>query len=272
MTTVRPPGAGARTAAGSARRAAVSPFAGAERFRPPQIIHASHHKVGTVWFGNVLRAVSARYHLRFREVEGPGPIQPVCHIAFYSHAANVPWDSLDLARTKVSHLVRDPRDMAVSAYFYHCRSTEEWLHRPVQELGGLTYQQHLRSLPRDAGLSEEIRRMARYQLPELTGWEYGRPGVLELRYEEVLADEESAFRHLFTHYGFRPRAVEESVAAALEFSLSRPGERTSDGHVRSGRPGEWREVFQDEHVALFKELLGEALVQLGYEHSDAWSR
>jgi hypothetical protein len=261
-----------REKAGSARRVVVSPFTGVERLRPPLIIHASHHKVGTVWFGNVLREVGARYRLRFREVDGPGPIAPACHIAFYSHAGNVTWTSLDMSRTRVSHLVRDPRDMAVSAYFYHCRSDEEWLHRPVPELSGRTYQEHLCSLSQDDGLSEEIRRMARFQLPELLGWEYGRPGVLELRYEDVLADEEAAFTRLFTYYGFTPRAVTGATGVAMKFSLPRGGRGAGGGHVRSGRPGEWREVFKDEHVDLFKELMGEAVVQLGYERSGTWSR
>jgi Sulfotransferase domain len=261
-----------RARAGSARRAVVSPFAGIERLRPPLIIHASHHKVGTVWFGNVLRDVSARYRLRFREIDGAGPISPGCDVAFYSHAGNVTWDSLDMSHTRVSHLVRDLRDMAVSAYFYHRRSGEEWLHRPVAELGGRTYQEHLCSLPEDEGLSEEIRRMARFQLPELVGWPYGRPGVLELSYEDVLADEETAFKRLFSHYGFMSRAVAEATAAAMKFSLSAGGRVAGNGHVRSGRPGEWREVFTDDHVDLFKDLMGEALVQLGYERSGTWSR
>lgn len=264
-------GVGIRGTAAAVRRASRSPYAGVERLRPPLIVHASHHKVGTVWFENVLGTVSRQHRLRFREMAGSGPVPEGTHVAFYPHASNVPWETLDRRRTRVSHMVRDPRDMAVSAYFYHCRSEEEWLHRPLAHLGGRSYQEHLRSLPTPAGLSEEIRRMALNQLPDLLGWDYGRPGVLELRYEDVIADEEAAFRALFAHYGFHPDAAADAVATALTFSLSQRKGGAGPGHARSGRPGEWREVFQDEHVALFKELLGGALVQLGYESSDAWS-
>ena len=260
---------GLRATAGDARRVLISPFDGTARLRPPLLVHASHHKAGTVWFENVLQAVSRNYHLHFREISRE-PIPPGTGVAFYTHASAAHWESIATRPSRVSHMVRDPRDMVVSAYFYHRRSNEEWLHWPRPELGGLTYQEHLLALPQKEGLAEEIRRCARDQVPDLMGWPYGRPGVLELRYEDAMADEEAVFRRLFAHYGFRTDAIEQSVATALSFSLSRGGGGSS--HARSGRPGEWRTVFDDDHVALFKELMGQTVLELGYEASPAWSR
>jgi hypothetical protein len=34
-------------------------------------------------------------------------------------------------------------------------------------------------------------------------------------------------------------------------------------------PGQWRDAFDDDHIALFKELAGDSLVRLGYEPDES---
>ena len=39
---------------------------------------------------------------------------------------------------------------------------------------------------------------------------------------------------------------------------------------RKGIPGDWRNNFSEKHIALFKELAGQMLIDLGYEHNFEW--
>ena len=40
--------------------------------------------------------------------------------------------------------------------------------------------------------------------------------------------------------------------------------------MRSGRSGEWKELFDKNHKQKFKELFGDILVKLNYETSNDW--
>jgi hypothetical protein len=185
---------------------------------------------------------------------------------------------VDLSRLpphRGSHMIRDPRDVVVSRYFYHLWTVESWAHEPKAEYGGRSYQEYLKSLDQEAGILAEMDKFADYGLAHMVNWCYGNPDFLELRYEDVIRDEEGCFRRLFAHYGFTRAAVERSVVIAKRFSFENQtkrkiGEVQPKSHLRSGRPGEWRHLLSDGQKARCKEVLGEALIRLGYETSKEW--
>jgi len=39
---------------------------------------------------------------------------------------------------------------------------------------------------------------------------------------------------------------------------------------RSGKTGEWKKYFTDEHKKIFKDAAGDLLVKLGYEKNNDW--
>lgn len=236
----------------------------------PLLLHCCHHKTGTVWLIRVLQGVADHYGLRFQNLRGAHP-SPGTNIAL-QHDSQV--DLATLPDFRGSHMIRDPRDVVVSAYFFHLWTNEAWVHAPSPEYGGLSYQAHLRSLSQEDGLLEEIR----HSMPvidEMTRWNYEDPRFLELRYEDAIADEVGLFSALFRHYGFHDAAAETSTAIAHRFGFERVagrrvGETRERDHLRSGRPGQWRVVFVDTHKSLFQELAGDALIALGYERDDRW--
>ena len=222
------------------------------------IVHCCHHKVGTVWFHNVLSAVARDFGLRlYRGDQGGLPAE--ADIFFQDHSRI---DRASLRRARGSHIVRDPRDVVVSAYFHHLRTEEPWVLSPSARYEGRSYQEHLRALDREAGITCEIERCAATVIRDMVEWEHAGNGFLELRYEDLLTDEEAGFRKLFCHYGFSPTAVERSTAIALRFSHTRMRGRTK--HIRSGRPGEWREHLSEAHLAQLERLTGDAIGRLGY--------
>ena len=49
------------------------------------------------------------------------------------------------------------------------------------------------------------------------------------------------------------------------------GHDPKDSHTfRRGTPGDWRAHFSKQHVALFKEVAGELLIELEYEKNLDW--
>lgn len=242
------------------RRATSSPFPAGPA---PLIVHCCHHKVGTVWFLRVFRGIAAQYGLRVHSGEQAGLRDQDIFVEDHSRI-----EADRLPRFRGSHMIRDPRDVVVSAYFYHLRTTEPWALEPQEAYGGLSYQDYLRGFDKHEGLLAEIRRSGATSIADMTRWNYADPRFLELRYEEMLGDEAGGFRRLFEFYGFAPKAVEACVEIALGFSLDRTRQTTS--HIRSGQPGEWRKHFEPEHHAAFKAATGDAALRLGYETDAAW--
>ena len=172
-------------------------------------------------------------------------------------------------------MIRDPRDVVVSGFFYHLWTDEKWVHAPLPEFENKTYQEHLQSLSQDEGIVVEMRRFAEGDLQAMVAWDYSRPDFIELKYEDVIVDENSWFARMFRHYGFREDAVSRAVEIAGRFSFERKAKRPvgqveEKSHLRAGRPGQWREVFSPDHVSLMKELAGPALIKLGYEVDENW--
>ena len=109
----------------------------------------------------------------------------------------------------------------------------------------------------------------------MKNWNYQNDNMLELRYEEVIRDEEYHFTRLFTHYGFHDAVVKRSVRIALRHSFEacsqrKLGEVRERSVMRSGEPGQWREHFSDPVKKRFKKVAGKLLRTLRYEENDDW--
>jgi hypothetical protein len=268
-------------------RTVRSPFA--DRHNKPLIVHCAHHKAGTVWITNVLRSIASKYGLRFQvSNDWSETLAPATHIFIQNNSfIDIP----KLPHFKGSHLIRDPRDMVVSGYFYHLWTKESWVHVPMKnllgdkdphwpyfsgtEFGEKTYQEYLKSLNQEEGILTEIRRSTGYSLKHMANWDYANPDFVEIKYENLMTDWKNEFTRLFAHYGFNDRAIEDSLKLADRLSFKnvtkrKPGQVKEKSHLRSGRPGQWKEYFTDSHKQRFKELYGDALVKLGYEADADW--
>lgn len=259
---------------------------------PKRIVHATHHKAGTVWFRRVLRKVAREFDLSFAVKNSRDPLDESVDIILDqtgSLLGILPDGYIG------SHMVRDPRDMVVSAYFYHLKCNESWALEPKHEYGGLSYQEHLNSLPQEAGLALEIDRTNATAFRHMRDWDYSNPNILELRYEDCIGRDEETFKKVFKFYGFSEGAIHRSVQIAKTQSLSAltgrgVGERPEDlsltarfkamaiqsarrwtkTHIRSGKAGQWHEVFSKKHIDQSKETFSDLLISLEYEKNTDW--
>lgn len=252
------------------------------------LIHCSHHKVGTVWFKSVLRAVANEYGLRVT-VNDVSRIPRGASIFIDDHGKT------DLScieqKYRGSHMIRDPRDVVVSGYHYHLWTKERWANTkvaslgpqietywpllPVKDIAHLTYKEYLNSLDKEVGLMTEIARASSTDIQDMVRWDYANPHILNFRYEDIMQDEEGMFRRIFAYYGFNEEAIARSTEIAMTFSFKNQAKRSvgqsqEQSHLRSGKAEQWRQEFSEAHKAYFKKLHGEDLIRLGYEKGLDW--
>ncbi|MBR8828224.1 MAG: sulfotransferase domain-containing protein [Gomphosphaeria aponina SAG 52.96 = DSM 107014] len=238
------------------------------------IVHCCYHKVGTVWFRKLLGRIGREYGLNFQVEKGRRPykIKEQTEIFMQSHS-NV--EPSKLPPYRGSHVVRDPRDVVISGYFYHLWTKESWVHKPKKKYGGISYQEYLKSVDKETGLMEEIKRAATKYIKDMGQWNYKNPNFIEVKYEDLIRDEQSVFTKIFNHYGFNEKAIEKSLEIAEQLSFQnvarrKLGETKEKSHLRSGQPGEWQYIFNEQHKGYFKQMCGKVLVKLGYEKNNDW--
>ncbi len=163
---------------------------------------------------------------------------------------------------------RDPRDVVVSHVFYVTEKATEHVHHEYYARVLDNFDDRLTTsiLGRPEVEVEFVDIGRRYE-PYL-GW-LDREEVLALRFEDFIHQRQCALERMARHFLRRVDSVRLSpveIAAVLERNIVPERSRT----FRSGKTGEWRKYFKEEHKRLFKEVAGDLLIRLGYEQSHDW--
>lgn len=195
--------------------------------------------------------------------------------------------NLLLPEAKVIHIIRDGRDVAVSA-MHHA-----WNH--AVDAGG-----HLSIKPEELAKRDAYRKDPKAFLASgesifdegrlregfVKSWksmtaraiEQG-PDLLndkytEVRYEDLLERPEKETGRLFDFLGARTdeKIVRQCVEATNfeRISKRKRGEEDSASFLRKGVAGDWKNVFTKRDRQIFKEEAGDLLVRLGYEEDLEW--
>lgn len=189
---------------------------------------------------------------------------------------------------KVIHIIRDGRDIAVSA-MHHL-----WNHL-IDAGGHLDMVQSEELAKRDAyredpraflASGESIFNEERLRNGFAKPWsnmpakavEEGAAllgeNYTEVRYEDLLERPEEEVRRLLEYLG--AEAGDETVRHCVEstsferVTSRRRGEEESSAFLRKGVAGDWREVFTERDKEIFKEVAGDFLIRLGYEEDESW--
>src|SRR6478609_9575234 len=163
------------------------------------LVVATHHKTGTVWMDGVFKALAgdlgARYinfRAQYEEMKGllSSPFVLFCYDSDFGDYSPL----LDREDVRTLHLIRDPRDVVISAMHYHKASQESWLHEPIPGYDNLTYQRALQQLPTQfAQYVFEMDNSSASTLRDMARWCYGRANCLEARYEDLRQDRDLAY-------------------------------------------------------------------------------
>ncbi len=240
------------------------------------IIVATHHKTGTVWMDTVFEAIAAelgvayvdywsqREHLEDK-LESP-------FILFnYDSDFRGHSDLLSRDDVRILHVIRDPRDVLISAMHYHCKSEETWLHEPVPGYDNITYQRRLNAFAtRYEQYVFEMENSTDSTLRDMQGWQYDRTNCFEARYEELRQDTRMAYwTRIIDFLGFDE--VEQQACRERFWQYSLFGNLgRGHKHVRSGDVAQWKREFTPELASAFRRKFPKVLQVLGYEPDDRW--
>jgi len=213
--------------------------------------------------GNDVRNIPFGYNVS-REIMKEG-VMKTCHDlasfggAAFGHISYLPefWNSLQKTPTKVIFNIRDPRDVVVSNY-YNIRR----LHFGKDPGHG-----HLNYFNNDTGkclmdsddpLSELIKiEAARW--PHWLGWLDQDPELLMVvRYDELRQSGRETLERIFEWSA-------PHIFPDIEHSLKVMSPRTDLPSVRRCMVGEHKELFEERHMKLAEELMGDTIERLGYE-------
>ena len=173
----------------------------------------------------------------------------------------------DYESKKILHLIRDPRDVIVSGYFYHRICKEKWAKNSK-------YQSLLNLLDKFSGLMVEIH-YARGTINKTCTNYNSYPNYMCMKYEDLILNQETNFRKIFEWFGFEGEAVNDLTRIALSCGFEKItgrklGEESKGSHARKGIPGDWKNHFTEKHKEYFKETYPGVLELLKYEDNDKW--
>lgn len=186
---------------------------------------------------------------------------------------------------RIVHIVRDGRDVAVSAMNHWWRQAQD-REEPVFKLSPEELEKRDAYLEdREAFLAAGNSIFTEERLTQIASrWAYRvskarRDGVtlyseryLELRYEDLISETPANIRRVLNTLGARSDdAAVERCARAGDFesvSSRKQGEEDSGSFFRKGVSGDWKSVFNERDRKLFDEIAGDTLEEMGYERSE----
>lgn len=165
----------------------------------PLRVFFGHHKCATGWTVGIFREIALHLGRTFRVINrtqdfrhtgslGSLVRQDGVEVLAYSNANLEHVQSLPSFRG--FHVVRDPRDVLVSAYFSHRKThgTEAW---PELE----EHRRRLQSLSKYDGLLAEMEFSSPF-FKDMNRWDYDQDVVLEIRMEDLTADPVTHFTRI----------------------------------------------------------------------------
>ncbi|ACB51554.1 hypothetical protein cce_2204 [Crocosphaera subtropica ATCC 51142] len=273
-----------------------------------------HHKCATQWIQGILREIANEMGL----VYGHAHNEEIFNYDLQEFLKQRKFDIFSYTNAKYQyikdfhnfrgfHVIRDPRDIVVSAYYSHLYS------HPVDNYDQLKEEREiLQKVSKDDGLMQEIE-FNQGVLEDMESWNYNQDHVMEIKLEDLSRDSYATFVDIFRFLGIvsesRPtyqerwnyllaitsRKTQEKLLnnPIINVSLTKIPYETALGiiyenrfqkktkgrtigtedvksHYRKGVAGDWKNHFNDEHIKVFKKKYSNLLIKLGYENDDNW--
>ena len=264
-----------------------------------------HHKCATHFFSSLLK--DACSHLKLHPVVAYHPdvfqwdlprflLENRVDFLIYTNAQIQ--HVRQLSEVRGFHVVRDPRDVLVSAYFSHLYS-----HPTVNWPELVEHRERLKTVSKSEGLLMEME-FSRFIFEAMFAWDYNQPHVLELHWEDIIDNpakgmirifkfldllKKSPFEECLAFSIMRPEGKHfRNIKYRLENCLKKrispdhinrivhanrfeahakgrsPGEEKNTDHYRKGVSGDWVNHFKEVHVSCFNEKYNHVLLKLGY--------
>jgi hypothetical protein len=163
-------------------------------------------------------------------------------------------------------IFRDPRDVVVSHVFYitdmEVRHAHHQYYQSLPDFNARLTVSILGRPDTDIEFSNIADRFAPY-----LAW-LDHDETLTIHFEDLIHDRLATLTRIMDHLLVRAPlpAPRQLILNSLETSINPKKSPT----FRSGKTGEWKKYFTDEHKKIFKDAAGDLLVKLGYEKNNDW--
>lgn len=233
-------------------------------------LHVTHPKAASQWVQSILQDLYRSAVVKNLPAAGSVRDGNVESGKFYTslYLTREEADALITGRSRSFFVMRDLRDSLVSLYFSLSKThavTDEYVEHGRGVLSGLSKEEGLRTL-----IEQNAYNFVRIQsswLPEVDRF---------FRFEDLVNDPQAGFTRIFRDvlqldiHPDRLRTVCDKFSFERMSGGRRQGQEDAGSHLRSGKPGNWREHFSPALTARFKELHGEHLIACGYESGMDW--
>ena len=161
---------------------------------------------------------------------------------------------------------RDPRDVVVSHVFYvtdmEARHVHHKYYASLPDFDSRLYISILGRSDTDIEFPDIAARFAPY-----LDW-LDCPQVLSIHFEDLINDRAMTLSRIVDHLLTRLplHGSKKLILNSLESSINPKRSPT----FRSGKTGEWKKYFTNEHKKLFKDVAGDLLIRLGYQKDNNW--
>lgn len=282
-----------------------------------KLFYFGHHKAGSTWINKIFREVTNKLFIKNVLCHSPKQfdyniktfLEDYEDLAFIYLNADKRYIE-DLDDYLGFHVIRDPRDIAVSAYFSHLNThtVKCW-----PEL--IEHREKLKKLNLEEGLLCDIEFTSELMtdgdklkpFDSIFNWDYKNEKILEVKFEELILDPEKVFFRIFSflnlleisnvgmfneinyfikilstkYLNFSPKNCNIKLNPYLlskiikkndfeKISGRKRGEEDRMNHYRKGVSGDWKNYFTDVHKNYFKIHYGESLIKIGYETGLNW--
>lgn len=163
-------------------------------------------------------------------------------------------------------IFRDPRDVVVSHVFYVTEMESKHVHH--------AYYQSLQNFDERLKVSILGRPDVEIEFPNIAdrftpylNW-LAHPEVLPIHFEDLIHNRTETLTHIMNH--FLDKVPLQTSRQLILDSLESAINPTKSPTFRSGKTGEWKKYFKDEHKSIFKEVAGDLIIELGYEKNNDW--
>lgn len=242
---------------------------------------ATHHKGGTIWMKHVVKSLALAWDMPWIGIWSERQIAAVPNegaaflVNWNGYFPDAIWDQEDAA---FFHVIRDPRDVLLSGCQYHHYAGvkgERFLHQPLPEYDGMTYQEKLNTIASyDEKLLFEMAGKHAQTVSEMRAWPTDHPNQITVHYEDLIQDTDAKhFKNALNVWKLDALRTAEAGAAFVDNSLfggaAEKNARVAQ-HVQSTSTSRWMREMPRSVGAQYAKDFGDDLIALGYEKDTSW--
>ncbi|CCH93129.1 conserved hypothetical protein [Microcystis aeruginosa PCC 9432] len=198
----------------------------------PILAYFGHHKAGSSWILKVVYSVCSEIGIKSTHFHSPKMFNFDLaeainrnKIQFLSYTnADINYVNPILQNFKGFHVIRDPRDTVVSAYFSHLYSHSDQFWPELVD-----YRKQLEKVSKDEGLFLTMEHLERLKydgvevnvFKDMFGWNYSCPNIMEIKFEELVSNPYSKFLDIFQFLGILEKSNNIALKSVINYRLQK---------------------------------------------------